>query len=259
MDKLILILFYLVLFFMGASLGSFALVVVRRGHNNDWKSWLTGHSYCENCKKTLVWWELIPTISFLALGGKCSKCRTKIDPSHFICETFTGLMFCALFVLYQFDVFTLPQFVFALIVNLLFISLSASDFLYREINSVFVYVLGAIGCAYQAIFEQNYIVIPIVAVLFVLVGILGAKDNFILIGCGDLDVGVAIYALLGSVFGMIDVVFYSAAVGIILFACLYRKSEKAIPFVPCLYVGYFLASLDISISQWLFDLCQRLF
>ena len=37
------------IFFLGASLGSFSLVIVRRGHNNDWKSWLTGKSKCEAC------------------------------------------------------------------------------------------------------------------------------------------------------------------------------------------------------------------
>lgn len=259
MDNVILVLIYVALFFLGASLGSFSLVIVRRGHNNDWKSWLTGKSICESCKKTLEWWELIPTISFLCLGGKCSKCKTKIDPSHFLCETFSGLMYVALFVMYQIDVLTLPQLIFSFIVNSFMIALSASDFLYREINVIGVYILGGIGLIYNAVFNQNYIAIPITIGLFVLLGWLCSKDNFTLIGSGDIDVAVCIYALLGTAFGIVDVILYAALAGIVMFFTLYRKGEKAIPFVPCLYFGYFVSSLGISVSQALFDLFQRMF
>jgi prepilin signal peptidase PulO-like enzyme (type II secretory pathway) len=244
---------------MGASLGSFSLVVVRRGHNNDWKSWLTGQSYCESCKKTLQWWEMIPTFSFLALRGKCSKCRTKIDPSHFLCETCVGIAYVILLFFYQDNKIDLITLVCFLITHLLFIALSSSDFLYREVNSIMVYILGLVGCAYQAIVHQNYLVIPITIGLFVIVGIVFANDNFALIGSGDIDVGIAIFALLGNIFGIIDVLLYSAACGIVMFICLYRKTEKAIPFVPCLYIGYILSAMGFSISQEIFNLCQKMF
>lgn len=259
MDKLIIILIYFVLFFLGASLGSFSLVIVRRGHNNDWKSWLTGQSCCESCKKTLVWWELIPTISFLALRGKCSKCKSKIDPSHFLCETFVGIVFVALFAMYQFQMLSLEKLVFLMLTNLFLIALSASDFLYREINSIIVYILGLIGCVYQAVFCQNYLVIPIVIVLFVVIGYLCASDNFVLFGSGDLDVIIAIGALLGGIFGVIDVIMYAALAGIVMYLTLYRKTDKAIPFVPCLYFGYFLSEMNISVTELLFSLCQKMF
>jgi prepilin signal peptidase PulO-like enzyme (type II secretory pathway) len=252
------------IFFMGASLGSFSLVIVRRGHNDDWKSWLTGQSYCETCKKTLKWWELIPTISYLCLGGKCSKCKTKIDPSHFLCETFAGIMYAALFAVYNFGYIDLPKFIFMLVVNSFMIALSASDFLYREINAIPVYVLGAIGCAYNAIFHQSYWNILITVILFIGFGWLCSKDNFVLFGGGDVDVVIAIYALLGSsiwgsLFGVVDVIMYASLAGIVMFFTLYRKSDSSIPFVPCLYFGYFIASFDISVSRAIFDLCQKLF
>ena len=258
MDSMILVALYLMMFFLGASLGSFSLVIVRRGHNDDWTSWLTGKSFCENCKKTLEWWELIPTISFISLGGKCSKCRTKIDPSHFLTETFTGIMFVSIFLMYQFEMIDLYKMIFFLITNLFMIALSSSDFLFREINSIPVYILGAIGLAYNAIFNQQYINIPIVIVLFVVLGWLFSKDNFALIGSGDIDVGICIFALLGSVFGIIDVILYASLVGIVLFVTLYRKSERAIPFVPCLYFGYFLSSMGISVSKMLMEFLQKL-
>ena len=258
MDNIILVALYLVVFFLGASLGSFALVIVRRGHNDDWTSWLTGKSFCENCKKTLEWWELIPTISFAILGGKCSKCRHKIDPSHFLCETLTGCMFIVLLLMFQFEIIDLPKMIFFMIVNLFMIAWSAGDFLYREINSIPVYILAAIGLAYNAIFNQMYINIPIVIVLFVVLGWLCSKDNFTLIGSGDIDVGICIFALLGTVFGLIDVIMYASLIGIILFVTLYRKSEKVIPFVPCLYFGYFLSSMGLSVSSYLMEFVKTI-
>jgi prepilin signal peptidase PulO-like enzyme (type II secretory pathway) len=247
------------IFFMGASIGSFSLVIVRRGHNDDWKSWLTGKSYCESCKKTLTALELIPFFSFICLGGKCSKCKSKIDPSHFICETFAGIMYVALFAMYNFGIFDLPKFIFMLVANSFMIALSASDFLYREINVIPVYILAVVGFVYNAVYNQSYWSIAISIILFVGLGILFAKDNFAAFGSGDIDVVIAIYALLGSVFGIIDVIMYASLAGIILFVTLYRKTEKTIPFVPCLYFGYFVSAMGVSVSRMLFDWCQTLF
>lgn len=257
-NPIIICLLYVMIFFLGSSLGSFSLVIVRRGHNNDWKSWLTGKSKCESCGKTLVWWELIPFVSFLALRGKCSKCKTKIDYSHFLTETFAGIVYSILFTLFLCEKIDVTQFIFMLLAHIILIALSASDFLYREINVLPVYALGVIGLAYNAIFNQSYWNILIVIAAFVGFGILCAKDNFVLLGSGDIDVAIAIYALLGSVFGMIDVILYAASAGIVLFCTLYRKSDKMIPFVPCLYFGYFLSSLDISVSQAISDALLKL-
>lgn len=257
-NQITIIFLYLMIFFLGASLGSFSLVIVRRGHNNDWKSWLTGKSKCEACGKTLVWWELIPFVSFLVLRGKCSKCKEKIDKSHFITETFAGIVYLILFTLFLFDKLNAVEFAFMLISHIILIALSASDFLYREINVIPVYILGIIGLTYNAIVNQAYWNILIVVAMFVGFGILCAKDNFVLMGSGDIDVVVAIFALLGSWFGMIDVIIYAALAGIVIFATLYRKSEESIPFVPCLYFGYFLASMDISVSQAISDALLKL-
>jgi prepilin signal peptidase PulO-like enzyme (type II secretory pathway) len=57
---------------------------------------------------------------------------------------------------------------------------------------------------------------------------------------------------------MVDVILYAAAAGIVIFCTLYRKSEESIPFVPCLYFGYFLASMDISVAQAISDALLKL-
>lgn len=244
---------------MGASIGSFLLVILRRGHNDDWKSWLTGKSFCETCKKELKWYELIPTISYLCLLGKCSKCKSKIDPSHFLCETVFGITFTTLFVLFRYQYIDLYKFIFLLIANSILIILSTSDFLYRDINVIPVYLLGAIGLAYNALVYHKYINIAIVIGLFVVLGFLCRKDNFSTFGSGDIDVIIAIFALVASAFSIIDIILYAAFAGIVLYLTICRNKDKAIPFVPCLYFGYILSTCNISVSRILSDLVMMMF
>ncbi|MCB0745478.1 MAG: prepilin peptidase, partial [Ignavibacteriae bacterium] len=56
----------ILIFFFGAALSSFLLVVVHRLHDNE-KNILFGRSFCPNCKKTLKFWQLIPLFSWLFL------------------------------------------------------------------------------------------------------------------------------------------------------------------------------------------------
>ena len=42
------------------------------------KSFLTDHSQCLNCSYALKWYDLIPLLSWLSLGGRCRKCRKPI-------------------------------------------------------------------------------------------------------------------------------------------------------------------------------------
>ncbi len=82
------LLFYLVIFIVGAILGSFLHVVTLRSLAG--RSWVAGRSQCDRCKKKLGWWELLPLVSYIWLGGKCNKCHKSIAPSHFLMELGCG-------------------------------------------------------------------------------------------------------------------------------------------------------------------------
>jgi len=56
-----------------------------------------GFSFCDKCKRKIEWYENIPVISYLFLGGKCKKCKTKISPRYPIIEFVSGLAFVLLF------------------------------------------------------------------------------------------------------------------------------------------------------------------
>jgi prepilin signal peptidase PulO-like enzyme (type II secretory pathway) len=257
-DVLILILTYIVVFFLGASIGSFSLVVVRRSQNKENGSWVTGKSVCESCKKELHWWEMIPTISYLILRGKCSKCKSKIDPSHFFCETAVGVAYTIIFHLFASGRIDMIQLLLMLISHAILIALSFSDILYRTINIVPVYILGIGSAIYNSIRTETYYFIAIIAGLFLLFGFLCRKDCFSLFGAGDIDICICLLAITMSGFALFDIIFYAALVGIVLSFSILRKSERNIPFVPCLYFGYILYSCGLSLSKAIYDLMNHL-
>ena len=61
----------------GAAIGSWTGVLAGRG----WRGSLSGRSACDGCGRRLRWWELLPVASYLALGGRCSRCDARIPPA----------------------------------------------------------------------------------------------------------------------------------------------------------------------------------
>jgi prepilin signal peptidase PulO-like enzyme (type II secretory pathway) len=60
---------------LGAALGSFAGVVALRGFRGS----MGGRSHCDSCDRTLRWYELIPVVSYPALGGRCRTCHSRVS------------------------------------------------------------------------------------------------------------------------------------------------------------------------------------
>lgn len=78
-------------FFFGACIFSFLGVVIYRLPLGE--SLVKGRSHCPSCNHSLGALELIPGISYLALGGKCKVCKAKIPFRDFVCEVFGGFAF----------------------------------------------------------------------------------------------------------------------------------------------------------------------
>lgn len=54
-------------------------------------------SHCPNCDYRLRWYDNIPLVSYLLLGGKCRGCRAKISLQYPLVELLNGLLTLALF------------------------------------------------------------------------------------------------------------------------------------------------------------------
>ena len=58
-------------------------------------------SHCLNCNYQLKWFDLIPIISWLSLGGKCRKCRSKIGATEFLAEVSMFALFVIIFLVFS--------------------------------------------------------------------------------------------------------------------------------------------------------------
>ncbi len=57
-------------------------------------------SRCQKCGHEIRWYENIPVLSFLALRGRCSQCKTSIGVRYPLVELATGLVFAVLGTIY---------------------------------------------------------------------------------------------------------------------------------------------------------------
>ncbi len=83
--------FFLLIFLLGTTIGSFLNVLVDRLPQgiSPWK----GRSFCDHCKKTLKSYDLIPLFSFAVLKGKCRYCHHKLSWQYPLLEILTGVIF----------------------------------------------------------------------------------------------------------------------------------------------------------------------
>ena len=86
---------YLFPFIFGTIVGSFLNVCIYRLPKKQ--SILFPLSYCPDCNKPIKFYDNIPILSYLFLGGKRRKCGNSISIRYPVVEFLTGLLFLALF------------------------------------------------------------------------------------------------------------------------------------------------------------------
>ncbi|MDO8620788.1 MAG: prepilin peptidase [Candidatus Levybacteria bacterium] len=88
-------LFAFYIFVIGLFIGSFLNVLIDRIPKRN--LFRKKRSYCDSCKKTLKWYDLIPVFSFIFLQGKCRYCRFPISLYYPIVELITASLFVLTF------------------------------------------------------------------------------------------------------------------------------------------------------------------
>jgi leader peptidase (prepilin peptidase)/N-methyltransferase len=79
----------------GVSIGSFLNVCIDRLPVGG--SLLHPPSRCDSCGRRLTFYENVPVISYLALGGRCRTCGARIPRRVLLVEVLTGLLFLVAF------------------------------------------------------------------------------------------------------------------------------------------------------------------
>lgn len=242
----------LVVGLLGLLFGSFANVCVHRIPLHI--SIISPRSRCPSCESPIVWYDNIPLISWLILGGKCRYCKATISSRYPILELLMGVSWASLTWYYGFSPLLLQA---LFLVSLLWI-LTLIDLETGLLPNVLTFPGIVIGLGFSFWFGYfqdavigavlGYGLFWLVARLFLLVT---GREGM---GYGDFK----LLAMLGAFMGwqaLPFIVFASSLAGSVVgILLLYRSHENMrteIPFGPYLAAAgmvWFLWGADIL--QW---------
>ena len=222
---------------LGAVIGSFLNVCILRWGAEPKQSVVHPPSRCPTCGQRLRWYDNIPVLSWLVLGGKCRGCRTPISPQYPLIELTVALIWAFMAWRHGFGLEALRGAVFATI--LLGIAMTdARAYLIPDEFSVGGLVLGlafALAAGRQAL-GVALLGGAVGFGLLWLVAVLGeAMFKQEAMGGGDIKMMAMVGAFLGWQ-GTLLTVFLGALIGTLVFVPLTLMGHrKLVPF------GIFLA------------------
>ena len=229
---------------MGGLWGSFANVCINRLPKEQ--GVVSGRSHCPKCKKQIFWYDNIPMISYLLLGGKCRKCKKEISIQYIFVELISIFSFFSIFYLYGITLTTL----LLMILSLSFIIIFFIDLKHFIIPNLITFPMMALGFAKS--FDPNLNSIFPNYINSLIGGIFGYGIIWLIIffykqirnkegmGLGD----AKLFAVIGFWFGWISlpfIIFLSSAIALIsVVPDLLKNSKKLssqIPFGPHIILG----------------------
>lgn len=256
------------IFLFGISIGSFVNVVIYRTLNEE--SFVKGRSRCDHCKRQIAWYDNIPLLSYVLLGGKCRNCKKKISIQHPIVELMTGILFVWWYAVgfAFFHLTTHPllyvQPVYWLVVGILLLIVLITDLTTYLIPTFAVVLLGGFAFLYRLLLVKMGVMVPGDLWLAVLSGMgLSAFFGFLVwvtkgrgMGLGDVELAMALGLLLGwprSLIAIFLAFLMGALVGIGMVFAKKKSFGQALPFGPFLVAGTVIA-LVWGYDVWLWYL-----
>lgn len=243
-----------IVFIYGLLIGSFLNVCIYRIPRHE--SIVFTSSHCVSCGTPIKYYDLIPVLSYVLLGGKCRFCKCAISPQYPLVELAAATLM------------TLQAWKWGLgITSGLYAVLTAAlivvtviDFYHQIIPDSLIIVIAILGIA--ALFAVQIPQFGFAAVIDSTIGFLVAGTLFLFIslvskgGMGGGD--IKLMAVLGLWFGWkqillsILVAFVAGAVISILLLLMHEKGVKdGIPFGPFIALSAYLISLfGNEILQW---------
>lgn len=227
MNNITLFFFFLLL---GLVFGSFFNVVGLRTPLKQ--AFSRDRSRCPHCEHVLLWYELIPVVSYLLLQGKCRYCRDGISPLYPVVEILTGILFAFSFFITGFHL----ELIISLLLVSMLVIIIVSDLTYMCIpDGVLLFFLPLfIAMRFMQPFDPWWS--PFAGGL----GVLLLIAAIILISRGGMGGGdMKLFGMLGIVLGIKKVMlaFFLACLfgGVIGMALLWFKivqRGQAVPFGP---------------------------
>lgn len=226
---------------LGSVFGSFTNMLIDRiprGESIVWKP-----SHCDHCRRNLRWFELIPIISYVVIGGACLRCKKPLPWEYPVVELFAALGFVGAWVGSSGN----PMLFLALgALWVASLAIGVIDMRHQIIpDSLLILMLGAIFLILGAYGQDTvvaHLLTAAVSGLFFLALFLITRGRGL--GFGDVKLSFVIGLLLGYPHAV--VAFYisfltGAIVGVILIAGRRAHMKTRIAFGPFLLIGMWVS------------------
>jgi prepilin signal peptidase PulO-like enzyme (type II secretory pathway) len=211
-----------------------------------------GRSMCVDCHHTLAWYDLLPVVSWLSLGGKCRYCHKPISWQYPLVELVTAVLFVVSYAAWP-DSLQSPvsslQFFLWLVFVVSFMALLVYDVRWMLLPNKIVFPLMGVAAVFL-VCEMVLSGEPWMALWGAIGGLLAVGGLFWVlyqvsdgkwIGGGDVKLGFVLGILAGSPVQGLLVIFVASVLGTL--AALPQlvskrlKASSRIPFGPFLIVA----------------------
>lgn len=238
---------------LGLAVGSFLNVCIHRLPRQE--SLASPGSRCPQCGAPLHWYDNIPLLSYIILGGRCRSCRAAIPMMYPLVEFVTALVFLAAYFLFGPSPLLVARLVFACAMIVLFVV----DLQHRILPNV-ITIPGIIaGFVFSLFLPPGWLgsLIGIVAgggVLLLMAEMYYRFRKEEGLGMGDVKMLAMIGAFLGWKLMLVTLVlgsFLGSLIGIGMIALKRGDMKYALPFGTFLAIGAIVASVSgDAILQW---------
>lgn len=254
-------------FILGTIFGSFLNVIILRHNTGISKE---NRSYCFSCGHKLLWYELVPVVSFFIQNGKCNSCKSRISWQYPIVEVITGLVFLSLFwkvffvgglnIRYELFgkdlIYSILSFAYYALIFSILIIISVYDFYHKIIPNFFVYLFSVVAFSGIFLFNVDEIRLNMIFsgfILFSFFAIMWFISKGRWMGFGDAKLALGIGFLLGIAGGITAIIisfWMGALIGILLLVVgrlfrlylggKYLTLKSEIPFGPFMALATFI-------------------
>ncbi len=223
-------------------------------------------SVCLHCGHTLQWYDLVPLVSWLSLGGKCRYCHKSIGTFEPLIEVGVAIFFVVSYMFWPTQLDTLPaclQFGIWLVAGVMFSILFAYDKKWFLLPDVVTFPLIGLGAANALLFiATSTSILPAVSsvaasclILSGLYYVIYVASRHQWVGFGDVKLGLAMGLLLADWKLAILALFLANLIGTIIIVpmmLLGKIGRRAhIPFGPLLITGWAIAGVfGMHIFDW---------
>lgn len=253
------LIYSIVILLIGLCIGSFLNVVIDRLPKKE--SVITGRSYCDNCRKKLTWYELIPVISFFALRRKCKVCKTSLSFQYPVIEIITGVLVLLSFLFLipnkSLNLFTFISFLYYVLIISSFIAIFVIDIKHGIIPDKIIAFMLVVLLSYSFISEKGLIaesfISAVFAFIFFLVLVLITKGKGMGFGDAKLAFTMGLFLSFPGIVVSLYIAFLTGAFVSIILVIWGKKHfrKSTIPFAPFLVFGAIL-SLFLGNQIWQF-------